>query len=455
MGEWFKKYGGLVAFFILVRALSFALRAHEGMQELIAAVLIGGFTYYCIQNISFAWQLLALELLLDGAGHFFELRGLLLRTWFLGIFGACWAWRKFRTRTKIIVPKKNILITLGVFGVVLVLAGSNGLLLHNAPHFVVQDFILYAFLLLMFPALEFGKLQQPIYRAGLQIFIIGSAFFSIITFALYASGHAILQNQYYHWFRDVAAGKITDLGQHFFRIVTAEQILFVPIILVLVWQLIKTSRDKKMWGLLFCSLIVVILNFTRIYFLSLAVGALILLWRTPWKKWLTVVGYTCVAASFIFFAAHAIASRGESIGLELLGVRIGHVTKQTDPSAAIRMALLPDILQHMRAHPLRGSGLGTEISYVDPITHETKTRTQFDWGYFEMIVELGALGAATYVAVLCMITRACAQTELIAGAAALAIINITTPALFQGFGVLYFVFLIVVGNEKLNSKIVD
>jgi hypothetical protein len=33
---------------------------------------------------------------------------------------------------------------------------------------------------------------------------------------------------------------------------------------------------------------------------------------------------------------------------------------------------------------------------------------------------------------------------LLAGAISLFIINITTPALFQGFGILYFVFILVI-----------
>ncbi len=443
----------LFTFYILVRTVSFFLINFPIAREVIAAILIGTFAYFCIKNISFAWKLLAIELLLDGAGHFFELHSLLMRTWVLGIFAAVWGWHKIRTRTKIILPQKKILVTLGIFGAFLLWAIVNGFARGNAPHFIIQDAILYLFVLIIFPALEMETNWQPLYDVAIKVFIIGSALFSTLTFALYSTGQLILQDSYYHWFRDVAAGKITDLGLHFFRIVNAEHLLFVPIILVFMYSLMKKTRDKKLWALLMCSLIVVILNFTRIYFLGLAVGAFVLLWNAPWRAWLSVSSLTLIISALIFFSAHGIASRGQSFGLELLGVRVtGITTPQTDMSGVIRMAMLPDIYRHIKARPLLGSGLGTEVTYLDPLTHTNKSRTQFDWGYFEMITELGALGTAAYIALLTLIIYNCPRRDLAAGAIALFVINITTPALFQGFGVLYFVFLATCAQIKISRS---
>ena len=451
----------MLIFYIAIRTLSFLLRNHAVLQEIIAALLVGFFAYLCIKNLSLAWKVLVLELILDGAGHFFELRGLLLRTWVLGIFGALWLIKKIRTRKKFSVPQKNIRVALGIFGVFLAWSIVNGFLNHHAPNFIIQDTILYLFILLLIPALEFEHAPEPLYVAAIKIFIFGTTLFSLITFALYSLNISVLQDPYYHWFRDVAAGKITDLGAHFFRIVTAEQILFVPIILVLFSMLTKKISNKKIWALLVCSLIVVILNFTRIYFVGLAAGALLLFYRTPAKQWFKVSALTLGVAGLIFFSTHFIASRGQSIGLKLLGVRVAGVKPENDPSGAIRIALLPDIKRIIALHPLFGSGLGQTVTYTDPITHTPQTRTQFDWGYFEMIAELGVLGAASYFALLGAIIynfSRMAHTPLarglVAGALALFIINITTPALFQGFGVIYFVFLIV-APRILDTEIID
>ncbi len=451
----------LSVFYILVRALSFGLRNYSAAHELIGALLVGSFLFLCIKNISLAWRILVLELLLDGAGHFFEFHSLLVRTWVLGIFACVWMWKKFRAHERkknfLFLPQKNSLIALALFGIFLAWAAANGVMHGNDHRQIAQDTILYLFLALLFPALEFEHFPKKLYTRAIKIFIFGSALFSLLTLALYSSKIFVLTDPYYHWFRNVAAGKITDLGSHFFRIVLPEQILFVPIILVLLGCLIKKFDNKKIWTLMACSLVSLTLNFTRMYFIALAVGALVLLYRTSWKRWLAVAATTFTLAALIFFSLHFIASRGQTIGLELLGIRVAGIhAPETDPSGAIRIALLPDIFRHIKMHPLLGSGLGTKISYLDPTTHTAQTRTQFDWGYFEMITELGALGTVAYIALLGTITYNFARITrahepyahiargFLAGAVALCIINITTPALFQGFGVLYFVFLLVI-----------
>lgn len=445
-------FGLPLIFYVAVRALSFFLINIPFAQELIAAVLVGTFLYYCIKNISFAWQLLVVEILIDGAGHFFELQSLLLRTWLLGIFAIVWIYHKIRMRSAIALPHKNTLIALGVFGIFFLWSVLNGFLRDNATMFVVQDAILYLFILLLFPALEFENKWQTLYANATKVFIFGTTIFSAITLALYSSGIFKLTDSYYHWFRNVASGKITDLGLNFFRIVLSEQILFVPIILVIFSCLLKKVADKKLWILFACSLFVIILNFTRIYFLALMIGAVLLLYRESWKQWIKVSALTIAASAAIFCSVFFVASRGESIGLEQLGVRAsGFKAPQTDVSGAIRMAMLPDIYKTITARPLLGSGLGTTVSYIDPATQTPQTRTQFDWGYFEMVTELGIIGTLTYLTLLGVIIWNFARTVgldsplargLIAGAVSLFIINITTPALFQGFGVIYFASLV-------------
>jgi len=451
MNTFFKRSNAyLLILFLTVRAASFFLKNIPIGSEIIGALAVGLFIYACFKNRSAAWTILVLELLLDGAGHFFEFRSLLLRTWLLGIFACFWLWKIARTKKLPPLPPKNILISFGVFGAFLLWALIGGFLHDHNTTYVIQDAILYLFALLLFPALDFEIAPNPIYETALRVFIWGSAIFSGLTLALYSSGVFFLTDPYYHWFRNVAAGKITDLGAHFFRIVLPEQLFFVPIILVLLSLLIKKS-EKKWWLLLAPALFVLTLNFTRIYILALAVSALTLLYRESWKQMLKISALSLGAFLLIFFGTHIAASRGQSLGLELLGVRVTGVrAPTTDPSGAIRLALLPDIKKTITQHPLLGSGLGTTATYVDPITGQPQTRTQFDWGYFEMIAELGILGTLAYLAFLGTILYNFARATkldtplsrgLFAGALSLFIINITTPALFQGFGILYFIYL--------------
>lgn len=447
----------LFASFITIRIASFFLIEYSIVTAIIAALLIIAFTYIAVNRTALAWRLLVLELTLDGAGHFFELRSLILRTWLLGIFATAWIAQKIRTRSPIVWPRKNILIALGTFGVVLTWSMMNGFLNHHTRGYIVQDTILYLFLALLFPALEFETDERPIYQTALRIFVWGSTIFSGLTLLFYSASIFFLKDPYYHWFRNIAAGKITDLSEHFFRIVLPEQLFFIPIILVLMSLLIKKS-EKKWWLLLAPALFVLTLNFTRIYILALGVSAFVLLYRTSWKQWLKTSALSLGVFLLIFFGTHLTASRGQSLGLELLGVRMTGVrAPDTDPSSAIRLALLPDIKRTIQKHPLLGSGLGTTATYLDPVTRQPQTRTQFDWGYFEMIAELGILGTLAYLAFLFTILYNFYRTThlgdnfsrgLFAGAISLFIINITTPALFQGFGILYFIYLATYTKQR-------
>lgn len=459
MNTFFKRtFSGLLFLYIAVRTASFFLKDIPIGSEIIGALAVILFLYTCFKNRALAWTILVLELLLGGAGHFFEFNSLLIRTWLLGIFACVWALDIIRRKKLPPLPSKNILVTLSIFGAFLLAAIIGGFLRGHNINYVLQDAILYLFALLLFPALEFETDERPIYQTALRVFVWGSAIFSGLTLLFYSASLFFLKDPYYHWFRNIAAGKITDLGEHFFRIVLPEQLFFIPIILVLMSLLIKKS-EKKWWLLLTPALFVLTLNFTRIYILALGVSAFVLLYRTSWKQWLKTSALSLGVFLLIFFGTHLAASRGQSLGLELLGVRVTGVrAPDTDPSGAIRLALLPDIKRTIQKHPLLGSGLGTTATYLDPVTQTPQTRTQFDWGYFEMIAELGILGTIAYLAFLGTILYNFAHTTrlgdplsrgLFAGAIALFIINITTPALFQGFGVLYFIYL-----RQSNHKII-
>lgn len=448
----------LVAAYTLIRSLSFLTYHNPAANEMMAGILILGFTYSCIRNLKWGWLLLVAELLIDGAGHFFELQGLLLRTWFLGIFVVAWGIHAIRIK-KISLPPRSILYSGIGLGIFVLYAVINGFYHSHATTYILQDAIVYAFLGLLFPAFEWKKELEKPFVYLIKAWIIGSALFSAVTLFMYSSGIGYLPDTYYHWFRNIASGKITDLGNHFFRIVLPEHVLIVPIILVLAAFLIHNPKNKMLWVLQFCSALVLALNFSRIYFLALAVGLLLLVIKQNIKHWFMVSAISGISVLILFSSAHLIASRGQSSGLELLGLRLGgSVAPTADVSGAIRLAILPDAIRQIKAQPLLGSGFGAMVSYIDPATKESVSRTQFDWGYLEMLAELGILGTAAFLLFFIIILKSTAKAAyissepntlahgLVAGACSLAIINITTPALFHGFGILYFVLMITVSG---------
>ena len=454
----------VVIVFICLRALSFFTYHIPSLNHSIAAFFILLYFFICKKNLSLGWIILLFELFLDGSGHFFEFEHFILRTWILGIFGSLWIWSKIHDK-KITLPASKIQRRLLVGTLVgIVLSTLNGFIHHHAPINILQDAILYFFLLLTFPALEFETLKSIHFFTLLKSFLIGSALFSFITFCIYSSGLGTLPDSYYHWYRNIAGGKITDLGNHFFRIVTSEHLFIVPVILILASMLSEQKKNKKLWIYMALALFVLILNFSRIYFVGLFLGFFILLFKNSFKQWFFVSVCTTILFISLFAVTSFVSSRGNSFGLELFGIKMnGTVTPNSDVSGAIRLAILPDAIASIKAHPWFGSGLAATVTYIDPVTKLSVTRTQFDWGYLEVLAELGIVGTTLFLLFLFSIlfsllkllkTKNMSQTHvaflrgIFAGAISLFIFNLTMPALFHGFGVLYFVFLLVVIQKR-------
>lgn len=446
----------LLITFVVIRLLSLTTYQQPFLNGILAALLIGGFTCICIKNPKYGWFILLGELLLDGAGHFFELQGLLLRTWFLGIFGVAWLVKKNRNRD-FQLPTRPIFGSIIALGLVVIGAIINGFFSHHSPTIIIQDALLFAFLGLLFPALEWKKETTEPLSVIAKTWIYGSVLFSLTTFWWYSSSFGVLRDTYYHWFRNIAAGKITDLGQHFFRVVLPEHEFIIPIILVLAAYLMynyeTNRREQKLWWMMLACLMILALNFSRIYFGALALGFLLFFSKKIFKQWLIVSSISATSLILIFFSFHLTASRGQSIGLELLGLRAAGTNLQNDTSGAIRLAILPDAIQQIRTRPWFGSGLGATVTYVDPATQAPVTRSQFDWGYLEMLAELGSIGTLLFLIfygiVLYHLTKIKTPLGrgLLAGGISLLLINVTMPVLFHGFGLLYIVLLITVVTD--------
>lgn len=449
------------ASYALLRLLSLLTWERPAVHGTIAGAIILVFLIVCLGNLRLGWLLLVSELLLGGSGHFFELFGLLLRTWLLGIFAIVFVVRERRNSASFGLPQA-LRPLLSIFAVFLVLSSVIGLVRGNGPVQVMQDLALYLFLFLAYPAIRFWDALKKFIPSALAAFIAGSAAFSAATFSIYASGFGILPDRYYHWFRNIAGGKITDLGNDFFRVVLPEHLLLVPAILVLSALLIQKGK-RTHWALLFLSTYAVALNFSRIYLLALAGGLLVLFSARIWK-WMQVSSAVLLSIVIFIVGSSAVASAGAVLGFELLGIRAGGVSAPaSDPSGAIRLAILPNAMRIIAERPFFGSGLGTMVSFVHPATHRVETRTQFDWGYLEMVAELGFFGTAFFLLFLGKLlatafrearnsedpVHAAVMRGGCASLVSLAIVNLTTPALFQGFGILCIAALLTaVSNRK-------
>ncbi|MEK7084412.1 MAG: O-antigen ligase family protein, partial [Patescibacteria group bacterium] len=260
---------------------------------------------------------------------------------------------------------------------------------------------------------------------------------------------------------DVAMGKITDTGTGFFRIVLPEHLLMVPIGLIISSLLMKNERHNGWWYFfLGATLLVLVLNLSRAYALAFVGGLLELKISHAWKRWLTVSCGTLLATVLLFTSVHFLASRGTSFGWELFGIRVLSVFQPTlEISSYTRMELLSPIFTMMQKHPLLGSGLGATVTFIDPSTNIQVTTPHFDWGYFEMLVELGPLGLVAFLLVIGFAIFELAQkirraddwhdfyVGLLGGVAAFLIMTLTTPALFHVFGIVFLLLVFTVSMK--------
>ena len=91
-----------LAAYIFIRSVSFLTYHFPLANQIVAAILTISFAYVCFKNLKWGFLLLVGELLIHGAGHFFELQSLLLRTWFLAIFTVFWIFFKIKEIVKIL-----------------------------------------------------------------------------------------------------------------------------------------------------------------------------------------------------------------------------------------------------------------------------------------------------------------------------------------------------------------
>lgn len=458
----------LVLFFVL-RLLSFVLNEHLIIQGILvfALLMILGTLYF--KKPDWAWCLVLAEIFLGGSGHYFELLGLSIRTLFIIFFMFLWLadlLGKQKLKISLDIGKQPLLMV-AVFFAFLAFSFFNGLNNGHDIRLIIQDTIPFTFLLLLFPSFHFFKDEstQDFLVRLIIVFIIGQALFSLFTFLGFSTGFFHLQDGFYHWFRDINVGKITDMGNSFFRIVESSHILVVPIILLITSLRMRAEKHHKMWRLLqFFAIIILTINFSRSYFLAIAIGLLILKYKHSWKKWLWECATMAIMAAIIFTGVHYLSSGGKTFGWELFGLRIkSFVQPEIEVSANTRLMILQPALDLIKTNPLAGTGLGASISFLNTDTFEYITTNSFDWGYLEMWAELGILGSLMLI-VLYLYTAYKILVKIknipdwhdfdvgiMASIIAFLVMNVTTPALFHVFGILFLTFAMAVGLKHTDA----
>ncbi|PIR76405.1 MAG: hypothetical protein COU32_02210 [Candidatus Magasanikbacteria bacterium CG10_big_fil_rev_8_21_14_0_10_42_10] len=463
-----KQTAWLLALFFALRIASFLLMGHAIIQGILVFGVIMLFAMLYFLETHYGWYLLLGEFFLGGSGNFFEFFGLSIRSILLITFLFLWLIqhifqkkRRFRLRID-----HRIGYALLAFGFFVIVSAVMGVLHGHGILQVMKDLVPFTYFVLLLPFYHYFYKQhtQEYFVRLLFVFLLGSALFSLVTFFIYSSGLGVIHDAYYTWFRDVAMGKITDVGHGFFRIVTPEHLLVVPALLMITSLIMRDEKHHKHWyTFLTLGILILVFELSRTYLLALFIGLLVLKYTHTLKNW----GKVCILTFAIFFgifiSTSIIASRFSTTGLELLGFRFASIAEPSlETSTYTRTALLQPTFALIAEHPIVGNGLGSTITFVNPDTYEYITTGQFDWGYLELLAEFGILGLLPLFILFILVSYELIQkiaslsdyhdfyVGLLGGFIALFVMTITAPVLFHVLGVLYFTLLLAIVMKPLT-----
>ncbi len=409
--------------------------------------------YFLLKKDSRGWLIIATEIILGGGGNFLEIKGISLRTCLLFFSILIYLFQVIKDKRYKIIYKENavIIYLLSSIMAVVVVSTFHGIYYGHATSQIISDIIPYFFFLYYFPTkqlLASEKFRNTSFNLLIAA-IVGNFIFTYFTLAGFSSGIFALQDSYYHWFRDIAGGKITGYDTGFFRILLNEQLLLVPLFLLLFSKLIHNQKNQNLILKIssLALLAILTINITRIYLIALAVGILFIFSLKNWKRWLV---YSAGAFAFFiitFSLTHLATTKGKSFGWEYLGLRLQSITMpQTEDSSLSRLLLLPKIIEKIMIHPLLGNGLGETITVYSPVFKANITTPHFDWGYLEIIAEMGIIGLAAWLSVISYLFSKIKNKDLLVSMIGLMIINITSPALFHVLGILWISILLCRAN---------
>ncbi|MBL7053997.1 O-antigen ligase family protein [Patescibacteria group bacterium] len=451
----------IVYLFIIFQLLSIIGYYWQTVRAVVFFIIILLTIIACSRKIEYGFLILFFEFLAGHGGHLFEMAGISLRTSLFLIVVGWWLFKqadKYNYKILFTWPKSPILVLYLLLGFLVFNGLVNGLNF-NDPVLAIKDVMNYAYLFLVFPIIDILKknnFKKDFLKLS-QGAIIGISFITILIFFFFILDLVEVHDSFYWWWRSVATGKATFTGNNFFRIVSPLHLLILPAFLILLSLLTspKLKSNKIVFLAIICSL-VLLLNFSRAYFLGMIIGMIFLIKNWQWKKWLGFCLIVIIVLILEFTALYAIASKGQALsGLNYFKDRMHtFVSPEDEMSSLTRMIILPNLITQIKQNPVFGQGLGAKVFFDDPITGEIKNTFHLDWGYLEIWLELGIFGLVTYGLILLFIfyyaykklkhiTSIFEQRfiiGLLAGLVSIAVSTLTGPFLFHPLGLFYLTF---------------
>ncbi len=487
---------------LAAEALSLVVFVYNGLN-LPLLIVIGLVTFWlALKRPELGIYLLFGELFVGSRGRMFEYGIVSLR---IVVFGAVFlGWvinliqkskiknQNDNAKFKIFrdVPKTYWLLLL-----IIVVGALKGFLTSNGLGNVFQDANGYLYLLILPAVLIAVKSRAvlenifPILGAAIVVIAIKSlALF--LWFGLDLPGVATA----YHWVIESKAGEITGFVGSASRIFLASQ--FWSLVGVFVFGVawidpslrgVRFGRTAKQsqesseiafpstsfgvattknvrFIILGAAVLSIILSLSRSFWLGGIAGAifaaLVLLFylKVGIGRVARLAGIVILIAVLEIGVLYGLMSLGGGEVSSTIASRIENPAQEAAGSA--RLLLLPQLLSALKQSPVLGAGFGKELSYEsflpDRITPQNPTGKitsyAFEWGYLDTLLKIGALGLLIYLLFIAHIFRLGFSKlqitnyklqilGILAGLAALLVLNITTPYLNHPLGIGYLIFV--------------
>lgn len=394
---------------------------------LMFAILLLSLVYAMHKKIEYGLYIALFEILIGSQGYLFYITlGEFKLSLRLGIFAVFFVYYLF----SIIKNKRLSFLNYELrnnyilFAAMLLIGIVTGYLNGNSFGNIFLDVNGYFYFAYIIPAIDLLKTKEH-YNELKRIFVSGVSVAIIHSLSLlYVFSHMIVpwMRPLYKWTRDHRLGEIVRpfIGNDFHRIFFQHQIFsvfaFLMVVAVLFLSKNTTLKERKYQGLFFfasLNLCVILLSFSRSYWVALAITCLLLgiyivyVYRLNLRQYLKITGYSIGIAILSVVLLTIVINipippRGSFIdSSDLFKNRLNF----TDEAAvSSRWSQLPFLKEAVSEHPIIGSGFGTTVTYKsqDPrILNETNpegwyTTYAFEWGYLDIFLKIGIIGIAVY-----------------------------------------------------------
>lgn len=439
--------------------------------------------------------LVLFEFFIGSGGHLFEFKDLSVRLALFTVVLVIWFFKKVIKREEFAFTKTD-LIKPFTFLILFVCLGSwIGIAKGNDQGLIFADTSSWLFLLLVFPLFEIMKDKKAIQRMFQMLggAMTGVGALTILSLFLFNTRLEVWGGPFYTWIREYVIGKIIYFQSGFYRVTFPSHFLILVYFLIILALLSSLDKLSEKRGLIFLGLLSIatlIIRYARTFWLAAALAFIFLCLslKIHWKRkaiFALIVIVVILMEAFIIFGLCIREEKGLSLaaaGVESVArpeeeisslsrlkkilspaaERVESIVRpREDVSSLMRLNILSPIISRIKKYPIFGSGLGTEVSYFEPLIQGQKTTPHLDWGYLEIWTELGILGLLSYLWFLGGVCwrgwKIARKTNdnyhekltlgLLSGLVGLAVAGVTSPYLFYALGIVYILLCAVIFNN--------